>query len=268
MKRAVRMLLPAILAAGVIAVAAAAPQNAAPLRVCADPNNLPFSNRALQGFENRLADLVARDLGTTVEYTWWPQRRNFIRDTLDARRCDVVMGLLADDAGVGTTRPYYRSTYVFVTRKDAGLSVRSFDDPALRTLRIGVQLIGDDDSSPPAYSLSRRGIVRNMVGYSVYGEGRGDALMAAVAERQVDIAAAWGPQAGYFAARQPVPLMLAPVSPQVDAGFLPQTFEISMAVRRGDVARQRRLSQFIASHRSQIRKLLADYHIPVVGGPP
>jgi mxaJ protein len=268
MKPVATLLVPLLAAGGMIAAASAAPQHTPPLRVCADPNNLPFTNRALQGFENRLADLLARELGTTVEYTWWPQRRNFIRDTLDARRCDVVMGLLADDSGVATTRPYYRSTYVFVTRKDAGLRVRSFDDPALRTLRIGVQLIGDDDSSPPAYSLSRRGIVRNLVGYSVYGDGRGDALVSAVAARQVDVAAAWGPQAGYFAAQQPVPLVLAPVSPRIDGGFLPQTYEISMGVRRGDIARQRRLSQFIATHRSQIRKLLADYHVPVVGGPP
>jgi mxaJ protein len=260
--------LSVIIAICVVAAASAAPPDTAPLRVCADPNNLPFTNRALEGFENRLAEFVAHDLGTTVAYTWWPQRRNFIRKTLDDRRCDVVMGMLTADAAVTTTASYYRSTYVFVTRMDAGVRVRSFDDPALRRLRIGVQLIGDDDSSPPAYSLSRRGIVGNIVGYNVFGEDRGNALVAAVAGRQVDVAVAWGPQAGYFAAKQPVPLMLAPVSPQVDGGFLPETFEISMAVRRGDVARQRQLDHFIARHRSQIRKLLADYHVPVVGGPP
>ena len=248
----------------VACLAAALPRAASPLRVCADPNNLPYTNAANEGFENRLATLVARDQGTTVQYTWWPQRRSFIRDTLDAGRCDLIMGLPEDDRGAATTKPYYRSTYVFVTRKDARIRVRSFDEPLLKTLRIGIQLIGDDDSSPPAHSLSRRGIVRNVRGYSVYGDGRGDALVMAVARGEVDLAAAWGPQAGYFAARQPVPLDLAPVSPRLDGGVLPQTFAISMAVRRGDHDRLRMLNRFIDMHRREIDTVLAEYHVPVV----
>ena len=137
------------------------------LRVCADPNNLPFSNRRLEGFENRLAEMVARDLHATVQYTWWPQHRGFIRNTLKAGTCDVLMGLPSSVELAWTTRPYYRSTYVFVSRRDRGLAVRSFDDPALRRLRIGVQMIGDDGTnSPPAHALANLGIANNVPGYS------------------------------------------------------------------------------------------------------
>lgn len=254
-----------VVTAGLVGILAMAPRAAAPLRVCADPNNLPFTNSAGEGFENKLASLIARDQGTTVEYVWWPQRRNFIRDTLEMRRCDVMMGLPADDTEAATTKPYYRSTYVFVTRRDARIRVRSFDDPRLKTMRIGVQLIGDDDaSSPPAHALSRRGIIRNLVGYSVYGEGRGDSLVTAVARGEVDIASAWGPQAGYFSARQSVPLNLVPVSPALDGNFLPQTFAISMAARRGETTTIRMLNRFIDTHRPEIARLLAEYHVPLV----
>jgi mxaJ protein len=260
----VRLLASAILCAALIS---AAPRAVTPLRVCADPNNLPYTNAAGEGFENKLAELVARNQATTVEYVWWPQRRSFIRETLDAGRCDVMMGLPVDVMDAATTDPYYRSTYVFVTRRDRRVRVRSFDDPALRTLRIGIQLIGDDDSSPPAHSLSRRGIVQNVKGYGVYGDGRGDALVAAVARGEIDVATAWGPQAGYFAARQEVALDLVPVSPRLDGNFIPQTFAISMAVRRGDTSNLRMLNRFIDAHRHEIRALLAEYHVPLLAEP-
>jgi mxaJ protein len=175
--------------------------------------------------------------------------------------------LPVDVMDAATTDPYYRSTYVFVTRRDRRVRVRSFDDPALRTLRIGIQLIGDDDSSPPAHSLSRRGIVQNVKGYGVYGDGRGDALVAAVARGEIDVATAWGPQAGYFAARQEVALDLVPVSPRLDGNFIPQTFAISMAVRRGDTSHLRMLNRFIDAHRHEIRALLAEYHVPLLAEP-
>ena len=237
-----------------------------PLRVCSDPNNLPFSNQRQQGFENRIADLLARDLGTTVVYTWWAQRRGFLRNTLLAGRCDVVIGLPHDIEMVQTTQPYYRSTYVFVTRKTRGLHIRSFDDAALRTLRIGVQLVGDDGAnSPPAHALSRRGIVDNLIGYSVYGNYAANSppsrIVTAVATGEVDVAAVWGPLAGYFAAEQRVPLDLVPVSPQNDGG-LPQTFDLSMAVRRNDTARLAVLNTFLQRRRAAIDRILDTYHVP------
>jgi ABC-type amino acid transport substrate-binding protein len=126
------------------------------LRVCADPNNLPFSNQRQEGFENRLADLIAGELRATVRYTWHPQRRGFLRSTLGAHACDVVMGIPHGAERVLTTMPYYRSTYVFVYRKDRNLHIQSLDDMALRKLRIGVQLVGDDyANTPPVHALSR-----------------------------------------------------------------------------------------------------------------
>ena len=250
-------------------VSAGAP---APLRVCADPNNLPFTNSHGQGFENKIAALLARDLGTRVEYTWFAQRRGFLRNTLSAQACDVVIGLPADTDAAWTTKPYYRSTYVFVTRRSRKLRIQSFDDPQLRHLRIGVELVGDDGANtPPAHALSRRGIVSNMVGFSVYGDYRinspPSAIIAAVAQGDVDVAAAWGPMAGYFAARQPVALDIVPVQPQVDGRFLPQTFSISMATRRRDTQRHQRLEQFIDRRKHEIDRILADYHIPRVDLP-
>jgi mxaJ protein len=237
-----------------------------PLRVCSDPNNLPFSNQQQQGFENRIADLLARDLGTTVEYTWWAQRRGFLRNTLLAGRCDVVIGLPHDIEMAQTTQPYYRSSYVFVTRKARGLHIQSFDDAALRRLRIGVQIVGDDGvNSPPAHALSRRGIVDNLVGYSVYGDYAADSppsrIVTAVARGEVDVAAVWGPLAGYFASRQREPLDIVPVRPQIDGG-LPQTFDLSMAVRRNDTARLAVLNTFVQRRRAEIDRILDIYHVP------
>src|SRR5687768_15851116 len=209
------------------------------LRVCADPNNLPFSDSTGAGFENRLASLVAAELDAKVEYTWWAQRRGFIRTTLNARQCDVVMGVPTSFELALATRPYYRSTYVFVSRRDRALRVRSFDDSVLRDLTIGVQLVGDDyTNAPPAHALARRGIVNNVRGYNVQGDCTQPApparIIDAVARGDIDLAVAWGPLAGYFAARQPVPLDLVPVTPQVDLPFLPFVFDMSMGVRRAD----------------------------------
>ena len=252
----------------VIAAAMLHGRGVAPLRVCSDPNNLPSSNRQQEGYENRIADLLARDLGTTVEYTWWAQRRGFLRNTLGAGLCDVVIGYPSHADPVLTTKPYYRSTYVFVTRRTSHIQVRSFDDPTLRTARVGVQLVGDDGAnSPPAHALSRRGIVRNLVGYTVYGDYRTDSppseIVAAVARGDVDVATVWGPLAGYFAARQDVPLDLVPVEPQVD-GPLPQAFDISMAVRKNDRTRVMALDDFLRRHRQDIDTILARYDVPRV----
>jgi mxaJ protein len=238
----------------------------AALRVCSDPNNLPFSNGQRAGFENHLADLLARDLGTRVEYTWWAQRRGFLRNTLNAGLCDVVMGYPTGADMVLTTRPYYRSTYVFLTRASRRLRIRSFDDPQLRKLRVGVQLVGDDGANtPPAHALSRRGVVANLVGYSLYGDYRTNsppsAIVAAVARGDVDVATVWGPLAGFFAATAAVPLDLTPVQPQLD-DQQPQVFDISIAVRADDRTRLDQLDRFLQKRQSDIDRILAAYHIP------
>jgi mxaJ protein len=245
--------------------------NAAPLRVCSDPNNLPFSSLARNGFENRMAERLARDMGTRVEYTWRAQRRGFIRETLNARLCDVVMGAPPGTPAVRTTHPYYRSSYVFVTRPGGSTRIGSYDDAALRTLRIGVQLIGDDGAnSPPAHALSRRGIVSNVFGYSVYGDYAAASptsrIVRAVADGEVDVAAVWGPLAGYYAARQRVPLAIVPVQPQIDHG-IPQAFDIAIAVRRDDRRMFARVEQFLTDRQAEIDRILDEYSVPRVARP-
>jgi len=246
----------------------AAPPSAGPvLRVCADPNALPFSNARGDGFENRIAELVAREMGARVEYTWWAQRRGFVRNTLNANRCDVMIGVPSRSDMVRATRPYYRSTYVFVTRADRGLHIRSFDDPALRTLRVGVALVGDADAaSPPAMALARRGITRNVTGYSVYADYRAPnpsaRLVDAVANGDIDVAVAWGPLAGYFAGRESVRLAIAPVGADARAAWLPFTFDIGMGVRHADIALRDTLDAVLARRRPAIDSILAAYDVP------
>ena len=240
------------------------------LRVCADPNNLPFSNNKGEGFENRIADLVARDMGAKVAYTWWAQRRGFIRNTLNADQCDVVIGVPASFDLTAVTNPYYRSSYVFVTRRDRNIHIASYDDPALKKLRIGVQLVGDDGANtPPVHALGQRGIRGNLKGYLVYGDYRQPnppaRIVDAVAKGEVDVAIVWGPLAGYFAARQPVPLDIAPVSPQVDLPFMPQVFDIAMGVRRDDKVLRETLDAILEREKNSISAILDSYHVPRVG---
>ena len=239
------------------------------LRVCADPNNLPFSNQRGEGFENKIAELLAHDLGERVEYTWWAQRRGFFRNTLKAGLCDVVIGLPSGFEMALTTKPYYRSTYVFLYRKDRGLSVNSLDDPLLKSLKIGVQIVGDDQSNaPPAHALTRRHIVTNVKGYTLYGdysrENPPARIVDAVENRDVDLAIVWGPLAGYFAKQSRVPLEVVPVSPQIDQPFLPFVFDISMGVRREDQDLRDQLEQILDNRRADIDQILADYRVPRV----
>ena len=183
---------------------------AAPLlRVCADPNNLPYSDQQEKGFENELATMIANDLGMQVIYTWFPQRGAFFRKTLDAGKCDVVMGVPAGMTGIDTTQPYYRSGYVFVSRRDRNLNITSLDDPRLHQLRIGIHNLGDTDrEAPPVRALTSRGIVSNLVGYNIFGSNLDETnpssdLIKAVEKGDIDLALAWGPIAGYFARSSP-----------------------------------------------------------------
>jgi mxaJ protein len=242
------------------------------LRVCADPNNLPFSNAKGQGFENRIAELVARELGARVEYTWWAQRRGHVRNTLAAGACDVLPGVPAGFERALTTAPYYTSTYVFVSPRAKHYGLRSLDDPRLRTLRVGVQIVGDDyANTPPAHALARRGIVRNVVGYTLYGDYREPnppaRIVDAVARGEVDVAVVWGPLAGYFARRERVPLDVAPVTPRVDAPRLPLTFAIAMGVRRDAPALRDSLGRALERRRADVRRILDEFGVPQVDAP-
>jgi mxaJ protein len=265
-------LLPVAALAAALALRAPVPataQGSSParvLRVCADPNNLPFSNERQEGFENRIAELVAREMKAELRYVWWAQRRGYIRNTLRAGLCDLFIGMPTGLDMVLVTRPYYRSTYTFVTKR-GGPRIASFDDPRLKRLRVGVQIIGDDyANAPPAEALAHRGIVRNVRGYSVIGDYRDPSppsrIVHAVEKGEVDVAVVWGPLAGYFARRSTVPLRVVPVSPEVDVPYLPFVFDIAMGVRRGETALRDSLDAVIARRQRDIDRILADYGVP------
>lgn len=247
-------------------VAAAEPSADSTLRVCADPNNLPYSNAAGQGFENRLAELLAQSLGRKLEYTWWAQRRGFVRNTLKAGRCDVVMGIPSGFDEALTTHPYYQSSYALVYRKDSGYDLHGLDDPQLHDLSIGVHLIGEG-ISPPAEVLARRGMIRNVVGYSIFGdysESNPPArLIEAVAKGDIDVAVAWGPLAGYFAEHNDTPLAVVPL-PESGNPMLPFRFAIAMGVRPGDRKLRDKLDMLLTQKQPEIDALLREYGIPLV----
>ena len=262
----------ALLALALVMSAASPTAAAAPLRVCADPNNLPFSNAAGEGFENRLAALLADELGTRVTYTWWAQRRGFARNTLGAGACDLIVGVPIGWDPVLATRPYYRSTYVFVWKRERGLDVRSLDDPRLRRLRVGVQLVGDNGvNTPPAHALAARGIVDNVRGYSVYGDyetpNPSAAILEAVVRGDVDVAIVWGPLAGYFANRLGAPLEWAPVMPMAEPPALRFTFAIAAGVRKTDAALRDRVQAALDRRAADVAAILDAYAVPRVEGP-
>jgi quinoprotein dehydrogenase-associated probable ABC transporter substrate-binding protein len=239
------------------------------LRVCADPDNLPFSNERQEGFENKIAQFLAQEMGATLKYTWWPQRRGFLRNTISAKACDVLIGVPKEYDPVFTTRPYYRSTYVLVYRQDRERGIRSLDDTALKHLKIGVNLIGDDyQNPPPAQALAARGVVGNLVGFGTFysAEQRPEAIIHAVARGDVDIAIVWGPLGGYFAPRESVALAVVPLPDSVDRiTSLPMAYDIAMGVRRADrAALGQQLNDIIARRQAEITRILEEYHVPTL----
>jgi mxaJ protein len=250
----------------------AAPVAARKLRICADPNNLPFSNERQEGFENRIASLIAKDMGRDVEYFWFPQREKFFRQTLDRGACDVVMGVPTGLDETATTRPYYRSTYVILSRKASHLDIKSLDDPRLRKLRIGVQILGDEkDSLPPVHALIRRGIVKNLVGFSIFGnltekDPPADVIRA-LGEGKVDVAIVWGPLGGYFSRESPVPLEVTPLVDDAKDPDLQFHFDIAIGVRAHDNALRNELDEELARRRPEIEEILRSYGIPQIALP-
>ena len=202
------------------------------LRVCADPNNMPFSSRDQTGFENRIAAIVAQDLNARLTFVWQRMGRGFVREYLDKAQCDLLIGIPANFRPVLATSPYYRSTYVFVSRREE--AVPSLDSAALHGLKIGVQVL-EEEYTPPGEALARRGLQSGIVGFDTTGDGA-DSIVRAVADQKVDIAIVWGPLAGYFAKKLGHNLRVTPVEPEVDPPGLPFTFAISMGVRKGNVA--------------------------------
>ena len=242
------------------------------LRVCQDPNNLPFSSREEEGLEHKIGALIAHDLGTTVEDVWRPQRRGFVRNTLGAGMCDLMVNVPTGYDPVETTKTYYRTTYVFVYRTDRGYHITSLDDPLLHRLKVGIHITGDDYDNPPAAeALAARHIIDNVKGYMIYGDyskpNPPANLIKAVANGDVDVAIVWGPFAGYFAPRSPVPLTMVPVSPAFDSlSHEPFTYAMSMGVPKGDTAAVTLLNTLIDRERTAIENILREYGVPLVKG--
>jgi quinoprotein dehydrogenase-associated probable ABC transporter substrate-binding protein len=257
-----------ILACGAARATAPAPSQAAELRVCADPANLPYSQRDESGFENRIARLVAADLGMRLTYFWQEQTRGFVRKTMGAGECDLFIGVPAGFDRVLATRPYYRSTYVAVTRRGTP-PFAGFDPVALQGRRFGVQLIGNDlAASPPGHALAKGGAVGNVTGFLVYGDGpAGKRMVDAVAGGSIDVALVWGPQAGWFARRARVPLEVAPLQPPAGLG-MPFEYAIAMGVRKGDTALRDRLDEVLVRRKADIEAILDDYAVPRVAPAP
>jgi mxaJ protein len=230
------------------------------LRVCADPDNLPFSNNKQQGFENRIAELVARELNAHLVYQWQRMGRGFVREYLNKAECDVLIGIPASFKPVLTTTPYYRSSYVFVTRRDARMKPASLDDPTLHQMKIGVQVL-EEDYTPPATALARRHMQDQIVGFETTGEDA-DSIVRAVADRKVDTALVWGPLAGFFAKKFGGVLQLTPVTPEVDIPALPFTFAIAMGVRKGNTQLRDELQSVIEKRQAEIRSILDEYGVP------
>ena len=240
------------------------------LHVVADPNNLPFSNDKLEGFENKIAEVVAKHMNAKLQYSWRAQRRGFFRHAFEDDGGDLVLGVPAGFERALTTSPYYRSSYVFVWRKDRNLDVRSLNDPVLRDLKIGVQLVGDDGAdTPPVHALTRRGIVNNLVGFTLYGDYARDnpptRIMEAVIRGDVDLAVVWGPLAGFYARRATNgPLQIAPVMPAIDPPGMQFAFSIAMGVRKDDAELRDELNAVLTAERVAIERILDDYGVPRV----
>ncbi|MBW8899686.1 MAG: quinoprotein dehydrogenase-associated putative ABC transporter substrate-binding protein [Massilia sp.] len=244
------------------AAAGARGADAPPLRVCADPDNPPYSQRDGSGFENRIARLVADELHRPLDYFWQEQGRGFVRKTLGAGACDVFIGVPAGFDKVLRTQPYYRSTYVAVTRR-ADAPFAGFAPEQLRSRRFGVQLIGNDmAASPPGQALARGGATANVTGFLIRGDGPAARRMVdAVASQAIDVALVWGPQAGYFVRHASAPLVLAPVA--APAGLpVPFDYAIAMGVRKGDMALRDQLDDVLRRRRADIDAILADYAVP------
>ena len=229
---------------------------------------MPASNEKQEGFENKIATLLAKDFGTTPTYIWWGQRRGFIRNTMNATlaegRCDIVIGVPEGYDLVRTTTPYYRSTYVFVYSKSRR-PITSLDDPALKKLKIGVHLIGDDyENPPPVHELGKRHIVDNVVGFNTFysDENPPSAIVDAVAKGTIDVAIVWGPIGAYYAARQKVPLAVTPIPSK--PGDLPFAFNMTMGVKKGNDALHARIEALLQQRRPEIEQILKEFNVPLL----
>lgn len=265
-KRTAALLVTAA-AAGLMASTSRRPPSE--LRVCADPYDMPFSNSQEEGFENKIAHVVAQDLNASVINYWWPSRRGFLRNSILAGLCDVMIQAPVGFDPVATTKPYYRSTYYLVFRPGRGHDVRSLDDTMLKHLRIGVNMIGYDyTNTPPAHALGVRGIV-GLVGFGNFLNEDPNAdhpqdIINAVAKDSIDVAIVWGPLAGYWVKRAGVPLTMVALPDSDAVSGMPFAFDMAMGVRHRDKELLATLDSVIVRRRADITKVLEDYSVPML----
>jgi quinoprotein dehydrogenase-associated probable ABC transporter substrate-binding protein len=236
------------------------------IRVCADPDNMPLSNQKGQGFEQRIAELIAKEWNSKIEYAWWPVRRGFFSRALNGRYCDIAIEAPSGLDMAGVTKPYFRSGYVFVTRKDRNLDLKSLADPRLKKLKIGVNILNSDaENTPPAMALSQYGVVGNLTGYYTFytDSVRPEDIVSAVTKKDIDVAIVWGPLAGYFAKTASVPLVVQPLPERDSLSDFPFRFNIAMGVRRRDKELRDSLQSFLDRRGPEIQSILKQYGIPV-----
>jgi len=244
-----------------------APRDPGLIRVCADPDNMPSSNEKSEGFENKIAELIAKELNAKLTYVWYPTRRGYFR-VLNGMYCDMAVEAPAGLDMAGVTKPYFRSGYVFVSRQGSGLEdITSLADPRLKKLKIGINTYTSDaENSPPAMALSHYGVVGNLTGYNTFfsDQARPEDIIKGVANKDVDIAIAWGPLAGYFAKQSAVPLVLTPLPPRDSLSDLPFQYNMGIAVRRRDKEFKDSLQAVLTRRRPEIDAILKQYNIPVL----
>ena len=231
------------------------------LRVCADPSNLPFSNERGEGFENRVAALVARALDRQVEYVFFPQVQGFVRNTLRAGRCDLVMGTVAGDDLMQNTNPYYHTTYVLVFRRGAEPPPERVDDPRMKSLRLGVIA-----RTPPVDLLVRNGLMDNVRFFRLAVDTRIEApgadMVRAVAEGELDAAFVWGPIAGYQAKVKNLPIEIRALP--TEPGAARMDYRITMGVRGQEPEWRRRINAVIRERQGEIDAILREYGVPTL----
>ncbi|MDR5172299.1 substrate-binding domain-containing protein [Methylobacillus sp. Pita2] len=237
------------------------------LKVCADYDNLPYSNGKQEGFENKIAELIAKDLGKTLTYQFWYDRMGFIRNTLNARRCDVIIGTVAGNDMMATSKPYYRSGYVFVYRKDSGYDIKDWDSPDLHKGIIGV--VGQ---TPPSRPLNDKGLLGNSRPYRIQRDLNlpPSFVIDDLVKGEIDVAILWGPIAGYYAKKAPIPLVVVP-APEYEQENIhgKEYWNISLGVRKRDKERLAMLQEVLDRRHDDIIKILDEYgipHVPVVEG--
>jgi quinoprotein dehydrogenase-associated probable ABC transporter substrate-binding protein len=231
-------------------------------RACADPHDLPFSNEAGEGFENKIAELFARKLGKSVEYTFYPDATGFIRNTLNAHRCDVVLGIAQGDDLVQPTNPYYRTGYVAAYRQDGPLKgLDSLSDARLKAARIGIVA-----GTPPATFLAENGLLGRIKSYALVVDTRFDSptheMMDDLDRGEIDVALLWGPLAGYYAAKAKTATAVVPLVKE--QGGPPMVYRIVMGVRHSDQNWKRDLNKLISENQGDIQAILRSYGVPLL----